>query len=249
MRTPSRFAILLLGAGALLSAPRAAEAQQGDGFLFGRPWVSLGVSFGYAAPRAGSELFDFTREQLTIERSDFHAPAIHGELAVRVNERLDLGVGLGWAGSETRSEFRDWIGTDGLPIEQSTVFSRVPLTLGAKAYLYERGRELGRFAWVPARWSPYVGAGIGAIWYQFHQEGEFFDYQTLDIYEDIYRSEGWAPTAHVRAGAEVSLATRLVFTTDARYGWGSAKLGRDFVDFDAIDLAGFQASLGLALRF
>jgi hypothetical protein len=252
MQPPSRMrsSVLLLAAGgAVFCAVSPASAQQGDGFLFGRPWVSMGISLGYAVPRAGSEIFDFTREQLTIERSDFGAPTVHGEVAVRVNERLDVGVGLGWAGSETRSEFRHWWGTDELPIEQTTRFSRVPLTVGVKGYLFDRGRSLGRYAWVPNRWSPYVGAGVGGVWYQFVQEGEFFDYESLDIFQDHYLSNGWAPTAHVRAGADLSVATRLVLSADGRYGWARTKLSRDFVDFDEIDLAGFQATLGLSLRF
>jgi opacity protein-like surface antigen len=245
----ARLLPLSLGVGVVLvvSAPRT--LAQGPDFLFRRPVVDLSVSFGYALPRAGSELFDFTREQLTVDRSDFGAPVVQGEIAVRVNERVSIGVGAGWAGDRTKSEFRDWIGTDNLPIEQTTRFERVPVTVNVKAYLRDRGRSLSRFAWVPARWAPYVGGALGAVWYRFEQEGEFVDYQNLDIFRDFYVSDGWAPTAHLLAGAEVSVATRVALTAEGRYSWGSSELSRDFVDFDDIDLAGFQATAGVALRF
>jgi len=252
MRPHSRVRLLplILGAGAVfVSLAPGAQAQQGPDFLFRRPWVGIGLSLGYAQPRAASDLFDFTREHLTVDKGDFGAPVFQGEIAVRATEKLDIGVGVGWSGTRTRSEFRDWIGTDNLPIEQTTRFVRVPLTLVVKAYLYERGRSLGRFAWVPAKWSPYVGGAVGGVWYKFEQDGEFVDYETLDVYRDYYLSKGWAPTAHVLAGAELTLLPRVALTAEGRYSWGSTKLSRDFVDFDDIDLAGFQATGGVSLRF
>jgi hypothetical protein len=230
----------------VLVAP--ARAQQPD-FLFRRPWVTMGVSVGYAMPTANSDVFDFTREQLFVERSDFQSIAVQGEFTVRATEKLDVALDVGWAGTEIQSEFRDWVGTDGLPIFQSTRFSRVTITVGVKYFLRERGRSLGRFAWVPARWAPFVGAAAGAVQYNFEQQGEFVDYQTLDIYQDHYQSQGWAPTAHVLAGAELTLLPRMALTGEARYAWAKTELGRDFVDFEDIDLAGFQAMAGFAFRF
>jgi hypothetical protein len=232
-----------------------ARAQQPD-FLFRRPTVTMGVSFGYAMPSASSDLFDFVSEQLyvlgttrPVERSDFRSVVLQGEFAVRASEKLDVALDVAWMSDETASESRDFIGTDNLPIEQTTHFSRIPVTLGVKYYLKERGRSLGRFAWVPARWAPYLGAAAGAVHYSFEQRGEFVDYQTLDIFRDTYLSEGWAPTAHVLAGAELTIVPRVALTGEARYTWAKSKLGRDFVDFDDIDLAGFQAMAGLSFRF
>ena len=243
--------LAVVAASWLFSAPVA--AQEDADFLFSRPRVSACLRIGYAVPRASSDLFDFPRQHLTVETSDFQAPALEGELAFRASERLDVALGLGWAGSRTRSEIRHWIGEDDLPIEQTTRFDRVPLTLGVKGYLLERGRSVSRFAWVPARWSPFAGVGVGALWYSFEQEGEFVDESTdpqaPDIFADELRSEGWTPTAHLLAGLDLSLRRNLVVTGEARYSWASAELGRDFVDFDKIDLAGFQATAGLSVRF
>jgi outer membrane protein W len=249
--TATRLLPLAVGVGALLLAllPRSATAQDADGFLFRRPWVTLGFNLGYALPTASSDVFDFTTEQLTVDRTDFGAVALQAEFAVRATEKLDVVAGASWAADQTTSEFRDWIGTDNLPIQQTTRFSRVPLTLGVKWFLHERGRSLGNFAWVPTKWSPYVGAAAGAVWYEFEQQGEFVDYQTLDIFRDLYLSNGWAPTAHFMAGMDYTLLPRLALTAEARYSWAKSKLSRDFVDFDDIDLAGLQATAGISLRF
>jgi hypothetical protein len=257
MKRPDALRLLpAAGVGIALCALALPARAQTTDFLFRRPWVTLGVSAGVSQPTANSEVFDFVSEQLyvfgtrrPVERSDFRSVAVQAELTVRATEKLDVALDFGWAGDEIDSEFRDWVGTDNLPIAQTTRFTRVPITAGVKYFLRERGRSLGRFAWVPARWAPFVGAAAGVVHYRFEQQGEFVDYQTLDIYRDFYTSEGWAPTAHVLVGAEVTLLPRLALTAEGRYAWAKSKLGQDFVDFDDIDLAGFQALAGLSVRF
>jgi len=242
-------AALTVAAVALCVFPAPVTAQDGPDFLFRKPRATLGLRVGYDAPRAQSGLFDFTREQLTVERSDFSSAAVQGEVGLWVHDQLDVVVGLGWANSRTRSEFRGFEGTDDLPIEQTTRFTRVPLTLGVRGFPLERGRSIGSFTWVPARWSPYVGAGGGGMWYAFEQQGEFVDYDTLDIFADTFLSDGWAPTAYALAGVEVMLRPRVMLGVEGRYQWGSAGLDRDFVDFDDLDLAGLRATVGVSFRF
>lgn len=244
---PSRALLAILA----LAVPASLAGQQGgsEGFLFSNPRVSVGLRTGFSVARAGSDIFNFTREQLTVERSDFSAPFFGGEVAVRAAERLDIALTVSHARSETRSEFRDWVGADDLPIEQVTEFTTSPVTLTAKYYLRNRGRSVGRFVWIPERWSPYLGAGAGFVWYRFEQNGEWVDFETLDIFRDRFVAEGTAPTVHVLGGVDIALNNRLVFAAEGRYGWARGDLGRDFVGFDKMDLAGFQASAGLSIRF
>ena len=242
--------VLLAAIAAMISLPMAASAQAGGpGFLFRRPMMSFGIRAGYARPQAGSEVFDFARNILTVGTSDFASSAWGADLAIQATERLDIAAGVGLTRSSTRSEFRDWVDLDDLPIEQTTTFLRVPMTLSAKYYFRDRGRSVSRFVWVPERWSPYVGVGGGAVWYRFEQEGDFVDFETLDVFNAFLDSEGTTGTAHVFSGVDLSLSPRMVLTGEARYSWASTDMGRDFVDFDGIDLGGFQATLGLSVRF
>ena len=229
--------------------PADASAQGGPGFLFKRPHVLLSIRGGYAVPRAGSDVFRFTEERLTVSRHDFDAAAVEAELAYSVADRVDLALGVGYSSRDARSEFRDWVGTDDQPIRQMTRFSRLPVTLSAKYYLRDRGRAVSRFAWVPEKWAPYVGAGGGWLWYRFRQEGEFVDFETLDIFPDLFESSGFAPTAHILGGIELALGAQFVLSLEGRYSWGSVSMDQDFVDFDRIDLAGFQSTVGLGIRF
>lgn len=230
-------------------APGQALAQGGDGYLFKEPVVSFTLRTGYSMPRAGSDLFSFTQEQLTVEKSDFYAPVLEGRVSVRVSPRVDIMATIGGGGSTTRSEMREWEGTDGLPITQSTRFSVLRATFGTKVYLTDRGRRVGRFAWIPEKLTPYVGADAGWSIFEFEQDGEFVDFETLDIYNDRYFSDGSAATVQTMAGLDVSLNNRVLFNTEARYGWARAELGRDFVGFEKLDLAGFQVAAGFTFRF
>ena len=245
--------VLLAAVAAVLSVlavPMTASAQAGGpGFLFRRPTLSFGIKGGYALPQARSEIFDFARDELTLETGDFASSAWGAEIAVRATERLDIAVGVGVTHTSKRSEFRDWVDLDDLPIEQTTTFTRVPTTLSVKWYMWDRGTSVSRFVWVPERWSPYLGVGGGAVWYRFEQEGDFVDFETLDVFSAILESDGTTGTVHMLGGVDLSLGSKVVLTGEGRYSWGSMEMGRDFVDFDNIDLGGFQATVGLSFRF
>ena len=232
----------------LMLAATPIAAQSAD-FLFRRPTVTLGVRGGWAVPRAESEIFVFTTEQLTVNRSDLSGFAVQVDLAARVQDRIDVVLSVGHSQSSILSEFRDFVDTDDLPIEQTTDFRRTPVTIGVKAFLKDRGRSVSRFAWVPSSWAPYVGAGVGLMVYEFAQSGAFVDYDTLDIFGKNFSSRGTTPAAHVATGMELSVGKHVLATGEARYLWGKANMSRDFVDFDRIDLSGFQITVGVAARF
>ncbi len=244
-------AVALLG---MTGHERLAAQSGGRGFLFGSPRATLTVKGGVSLPRAASggaeqSLWDLTREELTVETPDLRGASIIGELAVRASERLDITLAVGYSASETRSEFREFVGTDDLPIEQTTRFTTTPVTLGVKAYLFERGRSLGSLAWIPRTWNPYVGVAGGLVSYSFRQHGEFVDYETYDIFQDDYYSRDRAPTVHFLGGMEMSVNRHVLLVGEARYGFASAPLSTDFVGFPDLDLAGFQVTAGISLRW
>src|SRR6185503_9791313 len=134
-KRPGIRSLLLTGGMLAVFLPSCIAAQDRPDFLFRRPLVSLTVRGGYSVPRAGSDLFDFTRRQLTIEKGDFASPAFQFDLAFRASENWDVAASVGMSESKTDSEFRDWVGSDDLPIQQTTTFGRVPVTLSVKRYL------------------------------------------------------------------------------------------------------------------
>ena len=237
-----------LAAVLFLAAPVHAQSG-GDGFLFKPPSGTVAFRAGFDHARAGSDLFDFTTDQLTVDRGDFSGPTIAGDVSIRLSRRADVLISIAHSRARNRSEFRHWLDNAGLPIEQTTTFRRVPLTGSIRTYLAQPGRSIGHFAWVPARFSPYVGAGGGVMWYSFAQTGDFIDFVTTRVFPDSFDSSGWAPTVHGIGGVDISLHPRFALTTEARYQWGRAELSTDFAGFDRIDLSGFTLTTGISVRY
>jgi hypothetical protein len=225
------------------------QAATGNGFLVGQPMGSVTVRGGWALASAHSDVFSFTTSHLTLDRGDFSSPDLDLDLAYRFRPRTDVVLSTAVASTRKKSEFRHLIDNNDRPIEQRTAFTRVPVTLSIKQYLVDRGRSIGRFAWIPSRLAPYVGAGGGAMWYQFRQTGDWVDFETNDVFSSILESSGWTPTAHALAGIELSIDPRFAIVSEARYGWSKAKLGGDFSGFERIDLSGFSTTAGIAVRF
>lgn len=242
----------LLGAAALLVPASVAAQGGGEGFLFKRPSVSIMLRTGYEVRRAESDLFDTTRATYRgIGRRDFDGASFGGEIAVRASDRVDVVLGLAHARSEVFSEYEHFLGTDSLPINQQTRFWTTPLTLSGRYYLADRGRTIGRFAWVPTRITPYVGAGLGVVWYGFEQEGEFINFDTFDIYDGFLQEEGHSFGAHAMAGLDVGVTNNLVLNVEGRLNAARGAVnGFAYGDLaDEVDLSGLQITLGLGLRF
>jgi len=170
MNRPNRYGalgVVMLVAGLAVATPGSLRAQGGDGYLFKEPRVTLKFETGYGWQRASSDIFDFVTTDYTIGRRDFDSPYLGGEFALRLTEQVDLALGVGYQSSSMQSEYRDYVGTDDLPIAQTTSLTQVPLAASVKFYPLPRGTRIGRFAWIPRRVVPFVGAGLGLVHYEF----------------------------------------------------------------------------------
>jgi len=231
--------------------PRGLAAQtRGSDFMFHAPRGTLSFNLGYGIPDAGSDIFSEAFDTYTLDKGDFRAPLIGGGLSFFLNERVDLAVEFSYSRSSTWSEYIDWVDDNDLPIEQETRLTRAPLTVSARYFLKDRGREIGSLSWIPATWSPYLGAGGGKMYYRFEQIGDFVDFADLSIFNYSFQSEGWAWVGHVFGGLQWSLSPTWVVSAEARYSLASTDLDRpDFSGYDPIDLSGLSASVGFGLRF
>ena len=244
----TRNSLILLGS-VMFATP--GMAQEGNGFLFRAPKVVVSAFGGYAMPMANSDLFDFTSGQLTLGKSDFAGMDRGADLSIAINERLDISVGVSHSQSSSRSEFRDWVDGDDQPIEQTTSFSRTPLTVSLRYHPLPRGRTIGSFAWIPAPFDPWVGIGVGRMKYGFIQRGDFIDFTdpaVLVVFGDTFRSSGWANMVQASVGAGWSLSPRFILTGELRYINARGTVGQDFEGFQKIDLSGAATTFGIAFR-
>ena len=258
-------AVLILLAGALSAGAEpdavrpgatrsAATPTQSPDFLFGRPAVAVGLRFQWSRPRASSDIFAFVTEALTLSRDDFDAPGLALDVGFPLGPQLAILAGVEYGRARAVSEDRDLVeivGGERLPIQQESTLAHVNLSGSLELALTRRGRAIGRYAWIPAPVTPYIGGGGGLLWYQFKQEGDFVD--ALDpefpIFTAQLLSDGWTMSSHLFAGVDVRLSRRLLLTTEVRYLWANATMSQDFVDFEPIDLAGLRIAGGIQLLF
>ena len=231
-----------------LNAPTLQAQRGGPGYLFQRPDVQITLRGGYAAARAGSDLFDFATSELTLKRSDFSGITAGLELGIPLTSRLDIVLDAGWAHARKGSEFRHFVDNKDRPIEQTTTFDRVPLTVNLRYNLVPTGRTVGRLAWIPSTVVPWIGAGGGAMWYRFEQQGDFVDFKTNAVFPTTYASSNWAPAGQVMAGVDLSLSPSLGVSLGGRYLLARGSLQRDFSGFDRIDLSGGSVTAGFLVR-
>lgn len=240
--------VLLLppGARAQSSPP---EPPANAEFFLGRPHGSLAVKAGWLFASTGSDLYDFVTKELTLSRKAFDTPVIGGEMSFAVGNRFDVLAGVDVGRSSSDSEYRNFVDNRNAAIAQTTARREVGLSGSVRMALVPRGRRVSRFAWIPRTVTPYVGAGGGAVKFEFTQTGSFVDFATSRVFDDTFTADGWAPSAHVLAGADVRVYRRLYLSFESRYTWSHGTLGRDFVGFAPLALAGLRVNSGLQLVF
>lgn len=244
-----------LVAGAILAlgtfAPVHAQSS-GDGYMFHAPEGRLTLRAGYDHANARSDVFDQSVDLLTLKRGDFSGLTLGAEAALSIGSRFDVSADLSFSHKTKGSEYRNLIDNNNLPIEQSTTFDRIPLSLNARFYLVEPGRAIGKLAWIPSKVVPWVGGGAGYMYYRFNQTGDFVDYQNNNVFTatngEFDTTGSWTGMYQAMGGADISLSPHVALRLDSRYVWAKAPLSSNFRGFDKIDLSGVQGTLGLTYR-
>lgn len=241
--------VVVLASAAPAAGQAPAAPRPAPDFLFSPPDGSVALRGSWLFASAGSDWYDFVTNHLTLDQDDFNAPGFGFDLSVAVAPRLDIQFGLDYSNARVSSEYRDFVDNNRLPITQQTRLRELNLSGNIKVALTERGREVSRFAWVPRRFVPYVGGGGGVLWFDVNQTGDFVDFVDFSVFTDVFRSRGWTPSAQLFGGVDVRVFKRLYLMFDGRYLWAAGELGRDWIDFDPIDLAGFRLSGGINVVF
>lgn len=245
-------AVLFLVAAAIANPVSLLHAKDGTsatGFNLRKPRVFVGGHIGFNMPRANSDLFDMVTKELTLERSDFRSASFGGDFGIPIASNFAVVLSFDYASSSTDSESRDYVEDNGDPISQTTRFEQVPFTATFRYYPRKTGESVGSYAWIPARFNPYVAVGVGAMYYKFDQFGRFVDNTTLNIFSTNLQSSGFVATEHVGGGIDISLTPLIFVNGEARYSWANANLSRDFTGFDPITLSGFKIIGGVNFRF
>ena len=230
-------------------APQGQSSGTAGGFAFGEPRGFFLIKGGLYLPRAGSDVFAFNEELLTLDSGSYKSGLFGMDVGISLNSRVDLVFGFEYSSSSPVSEFRDFVDEFDAPIVQQTTLRQVPLTASVRLNLIERGRSVGSYAWIPSGAVPYVGGGAAIMYWRYEQFGDFVDFSDFTIFTDHFQTQGWEPSLHVFGGVDVSISPRFALNLEARYNWADGQMAPAFVGFEPIDLAGFRATFGASFRF
>jgi hypothetical protein len=244
----------------VLAAPPAAEADDDPpaaaaqssrpDFLFEMPKGSFSFRWTTNLLNADSDWFGFVRDQLTLDRGDFVSMGIAGDVSISITPRFDVVIGGEYTASNARSEYRDFVDNNRLPIEQNTRIRQTSFSGGVRYTLTPRGRTVSSLAYVPTRLVPYVGGGAGLLYYDLLQYGDFIDIVDFSVFADQLPSEGWTPTAYVNGGIDWLLIKKLAVTFDVRYQLAAPELDESaWTGFEPLELSGVRVSTGIRILF
>ena len=175
----------------------------------------------------------------------FRTGQILGEWNLGFGERIELGLGLGYAAKTVQSLYRDWEDIDGTDIRQDLRLRTIPISGVVRFLPFGRAGDF----------QPYAGLGIAAINWRYSESGEFLDPSTLDIFtppSGRYLAKGTAVGPVLLGGLRLPLGGDIyALTLEGRYQWATGDTGgaaKEFVG-DKIDLGGGQFNFGFLVRF
>ncbi len=250
MKKHARAIIGIIPVAMTLAIPNKILGQQKpSGFRFDPPKVHFSIQVGGDQTKPENDIVQFVSKRMTLDPKDFHQGKIAMEFGVRLNERTDIDFEMVFAGFGVRSEFRDWVDNDDLPIQQTTQIFKSTYGLNVKKYLRNRGERLSQFAWIPTGWAPFVGAGGGLAVYEFSQKGDFIDFQTSEVFGADLKSRGHGALGKVFAGMDFYFGSGWGLTTTWQYAWLTSPMNGDFQQFQPLDLGGLGGQFGVRFLF
>lgn len=200
---------------------------------------SVAVRIGKYTPRGESELWEDNVETFDFVVSDFNALAGGVEFTFELNEFVDLAVGIDGYSRTVGSNYRDFVRDEGTEIVQDLHLEVAPITVGLRLL------PVGKFQFL----LPYVAGGFGIYPYEYREEGEFIDFATFEIFEDLFLDRGVGTGTYAAAGLEVPVTRGFLFFGEFRHHWVWAEHNEDFIDFGDFDLDANQLSFGFTVRF
>jgi hypothetical protein len=199
---------------------------------------TLDLRAGAFFPKADSNLFRDDSELYTVDKSDWRGFTGGAEYSFNVGDNVELGFHVDGYGRTVHTSYLDFVTESGREIQQSLKLTIVPMGVSLR-FVPIRGRRA---------LTPYATVGADLVFYSYEEFGDFVDFETSEIFEDAFISEGVAPGFHVAGGLRVPVGDDFRVTGEVRYQWAKADMGDDFRG-NEIDMSGLSATVGLSLRF
>lgn len=181
-------------------------------------------------------------DSLAFDIHDFRTGHVFGEWNVAFGNHLEVAGDVGFSRQSVFSTYADVVDQNGRDINQTLRLQMVPMTAIVRFLPFGR----------PGDVQPYVGAGVGAVYYRYSEFGSFVDPDTLVISNARYTTTGTAPATVLLGGVRFPLGGDIyALSLEGRYQWAVGNTGglaNGFLD-DKIDLGGGYFNVGFQIRF
>jgi opacity protein-like surface antigen len=248
MSTRIRVAGFLLTGLILAAAPASAQVVQsvqfGGGFFVPRGFDSRATGDVLVRDAIGQPLNgDPTlSDALIFDMSDFRTGHLFGEWNVGFGNHLEVAANVGFSRRSVPTIYADVIDENGRDIDQTLQLRSVPLTAVVRFLPFGQ----------PGDVQPYVGAGVGAVFYRYSEFGSFVDTDTLEIFNDRFTTTGTAPAWVILGGVRFPIGGDIyALNLEGKYLHAVGDTGgldKGFLD-DKIDLSGGMFNIGFQVRF
>jgi hypothetical protein len=226
-----------------IHAPASAAAPgYGDAFNF-----RIGGFF----PTGGGDFWETNEAAFTLDSSDFDGFTGGIGYAMSMSNYVDLGFNADFYAESVRSADRFFNDQFGNPILHDTRLFEMPLTIDVKIMpagrFARRGPDGRHYVRRPV---PYIGGGIGGIYWQYEEEGDFVASDLSVVYDRLTES-GMAFETHAFAGIEFPMSPGWNLTLEGRYSWSDTNVGGAFatVNPGRLELGGASFYVGGSMRF
>jgi opacity protein-like surface antigen len=200
----------------------------------------LELRAGGMLPRAKSILFDDSVTLYKVEKKDFAGGFGGIEFTKGLAPNIELGLSLDGYGREIPTVYRHFARPSGREIEQTLRLAIVPASAIVRLLPSGRYRTL----------TPYVGAGVAAIFWQYEEFGDFIDFGAngQPVSFDSFKSTGSTTGLVLNAGLRYRINEDFQVTADFRNFSGKQKMGGDFAP-NEIDVSGAAFTFGFRMTF
>jgi hypothetical protein len=175
---------------------------------------------------------------LAFDIRDFNGPSVGGEWLVPFGEYLEGGIGVSFTRRTVPSVYQEFVDPDGTEVDQDLRLRMVPLTFSVR--LLPLGQHTG--------FQPYIGAGVGIVWWRYSETGEFVDPNAgNEIFRASYVATGDNAGPVVLGGVRAAGRTATA-GFEIRYQKAKGDLPANFVG-SKIDLGGWTYNFTVGVRF
>ena len=213
--------------------------------------------FGAFEPRADSDRWHDNDDLLLQDRADFVGLVQGLTFATHINPYLDFAVGGEYYKKTDHTSYVDFVFSDGSEIKQKEYLRLTPLDFTFRFLPIPRSESRGRRGVTVLRpVIPYLGGGVGALFWDYREVGNFIDDPNALIPTVSHRdrhTQSVTPSLHAVAGVEVQFSPNVAMQIEGKYRWARDELGSQFkrtgIEDNNFDLSGGSLSAGLAFRF